>query len=121
MSDQDLHCLLIDTLYINCGKVATVTVNKLNSPRITNRIVQFITSIGIKLNYLVHYSLVPWFGLGSVVCNCGTALSSNSGFDHPFMPCSGYILFAAEQRVGYQIYPTKKETHHYDFPIKISL
>ena len=21
----------------------------------------------------------------------------------PFMPCSGYILFAAEQRVGYQI------------------
>ena len=29
--------------------------------------------------------------------------TSNSGFDHTFMPCSGYILFAAEQRVGYQI------------------
>ena len=29
--------------------------------------------------------------------------TSNSGFDQTFMPCSGYILFAAEQRVGYQI------------------
>ena len=29
--------------------------------------------------------------------------TSNSGFDRSFMPCSGYILFAAEQRVGYQI------------------
>ena len=28
---------------------------------------------------------------------------SNSGFDQTFMPCSGYILFAAEQLVGYQI------------------
>ena len=28
---------------------------------------------------------------------------SNSGFDQTFMPCSGYIIFAAEQRVGYQI------------------
>ena len=28
---------------------------------------------------------------------------SNSGFDQTFMPCSGYISFAAEQRVGYQI------------------
>ena len=27
----------------------------------------------------------------------------NQGFDHTFMPCSGYILFAAEQRLGYQI------------------
>ena len=30
-------------------------------------------------------------------------LTSNSGFDRSFMPCSSYILFAAEQRVGYQI------------------
>ena len=29
--------------------------------------------------------------------------TSNSGFDQTFKPCSGYILFAAEQRVGYQI------------------
>ena len=29
--------------------------------------------------------------------------TSNSGFDQTFMPCSSYILFAAEQRVGYQI------------------
>ena len=29
--------------------------------------------------------------------------TSNSGFDQTFMPCSGYILFPAEQRVGYQI------------------
>ena len=29
--------------------------------------------------------------------------TSNSGFDQTFMPWSGYILFAAEQRVGYQI------------------
>ena len=29
--------------------------------------------------------------------------TSNSGFDRSFMPCSGYILFAAEQQVGYQI------------------
>ena len=29
--------------------------------------------------------------------------TSNSGFDQTFMPCSGYILIAAEQRVGYQI------------------
>ena len=29
--------------------------------------------------------------------------TSNSDFDQTFMPCSGYILFAAEQRVGYQI------------------
>ena len=29
--------------------------------------------------------------------------TSNSGFDQTFMPCSGYILFAAEQREGYQI------------------
>ena len=29
--------------------------------------------------------------------------TSNSGFDRSIMPCSGYILFAAEQRVGYQI------------------
>ena len=29
--------------------------------------------------------------------------ASNSGFDQTFMPCLGYILFAAEQRVGYQI------------------
>ena len=29
--------------------------------------------------------------------------TSNSGFDQTFIPCSGYILFAAEQRVGYQI------------------
>ena len=29
--------------------------------------------------------------------------TSNSGFDRSFMPCSGYILFAAVQRVGYQI------------------
>ena len=29
--------------------------------------------------------------------------TSNSGFDQTFMLCSGYILFAAEQRVGYQI------------------
>ena len=29
--------------------------------------------------------------------------TSNSGFYQTFMPCSGYILFAAEQRVGYQI------------------
>ena len=28
--------------------------------------------------------------------------TSNSGFDQTFMRCSGYILFAAEQRVGYQ-------------------
>ena len=27
--------------------------------------------------------------------------TSNSGFDRSFMPCSCYILFAAEQRVGY--------------------
>ena len=29
--------------------------------------------------------------------------TSNSGFDQTFMPCSAYILFVAEQRVGYQI------------------
>ena len=29
--------------------------------------------------------------------------TSNSGFDQTFLPRSGYILFAAEQRVGYQI------------------
>ena len=29
--------------------------------------------------------------------------TSNSGFDQTFMLCSGYILFAAEQREGYQI------------------
>ena len=29
--------------------------------------------------------------------------TSNSGFDQTFMPCSGYTLVAAEQRVGYQI------------------
>ena len=29
--------------------------------------------------------------------------TSNLGFDQTFMPCSDYILFAAEQRVGYQI------------------
>ena len=29
--------------------------------------------------------------------------TSNSGFYQTFMPCLGYILFAAEQRVGYQI------------------
>ena len=29
--------------------------------------------------------------------------TSNSDFDQTFKPCSGYILFAAEQRVGYQI------------------
>ena len=29
--------------------------------------------------------------------------TSNSGFDQTFMSCLGYILFAAEQRVGYQI------------------
>ena len=29
--------------------------------------------------------------------------TSNSGFDQTFMSCSCYILFAAEQRVGYQI------------------
>ena len=29
--------------------------------------------------------------------------TSNSGFDQTFMPSSGYILFAAEQGVGYQI------------------
>ena len=29
--------------------------------------------------------------------------TSNSSFDQTFMPCSIYILFAAEQRVGYQI------------------
>ena len=29
--------------------------------------------------------------------------TSNSGFDLTFMPCSCYILFAAEQRAGYQI------------------
>ena len=29
--------------------------------------------------------------------------TSNSGFDQTFMPCSGYILLASEQRVGYQI------------------
>ena len=28
---------------------------------------------------------------------------SNSGFDQTFMPCLGYILFTAEQLVGYQI------------------
>ena len=28
--------------------------------------------------------------------------SSNIGFDQTLKPCSGYILFAAEQRVGYQ-------------------
>ena len=28
--------------------------------------------------------------------------TSNSGFDLTFMPCSCYILFAAEQRAGYQ-------------------
>ena len=33
--------------------------------------------------------------------------TSNSGFDQTFMPCSGYILFAAEQRVGYQTWGTK--------------
>ena len=29
--------------------------------------------------------------------------TSNSGFDLTFMPCSCYILFAADQRAGYQI------------------
>ena len=29
--------------------------------------------------------------------------TSNLGFDQTFMPCSGYILFAAKQQVGYQI------------------
>ena len=29
--------------------------------------------------------------------------TSNSGFDQTFMTCLGYILFAPEQRVGYQI------------------
>ena len=29
--------------------------------------------------------------------------TSNSGLDQTFMPCSGYISFAAEQRVEYQI------------------
>ena len=29
--------------------------------------------------------------------------TSNLGFNQAFMPCSGYILFAAEQRVWYQI------------------
>ena len=29
--------------------------------------------------------------------------TSNSGFDRSFILSSGYILFAAEQRVGYQI------------------
>ena len=29
--------------------------------------------------------------------------TSNSGFDQTFMPSSGYVLFAAEQRAGYQI------------------
>ena len=29
--------------------------------------------------------------------------TSNSGFNQTFIPCSGYIFFAAEQRVGYQI------------------
>ena len=29
--------------------------------------------------------------------------TSNSGFNQTFIPYSGYILFAAEQRVGYQI------------------
>ena len=29
--------------------------------------------------------------------------TSNSVFDLTSMSCSGYILFAAEQRVGYQI------------------
>ena len=34
---------------------------------------------------------------------CEVYDTSNSGFDQSFMPCSGYILFAAEQRVVYQI------------------
>ena len=29
--------------------------------------------------------------------------TSNSGFDQAFIPCLGYILFAADRRVGYQI------------------
>ena len=29
--------------------------------------------------------------------------TSNSGFDQTFMPCSGYILFAAEQQAGHHI------------------
>ena len=29
--------------------------------------------------------------------------TSNSGFVQTLMPCSGYILFAAQQRVGYKI------------------
>ena len=30
--------------------------------------------------------------------------TSNSGFDQTFMPSSGYIFFAAEQRVGYKAF-----------------
>ena len=29
--------------------------------------------------------------------------TSNSAFDQTLMPCSGYVLFAGEQGVGYQI------------------
>ena len=50
---------------------------------------------------------VKWLLLRSAVAGRLYKLQSKhtsiSGFDQTFMPCSGYILFAAEQRVGYQI------------------
>ena len=37
------------------------------------------------------------------IYNLGANHTSNSGFDRTFMPCSGYLLCAAEQRARYQI------------------
>ena len=45
----------------------------------------------------------PWPATAVYITYIGANHTSNSGFDRTFMPCSGYLLCAAEQRARYQI------------------
>ena len=64
-------------------------------------------SIIINYNYFSSHNIKRVHTIVAVGHGCLYKLqskhTSNSGFDQTFMLCSGYILFAAEQRVGNQI------------------
>ena len=69
----------------------------------------FIDENALRKNqYLLRYSLPHYRALlrsamAGRLYKLQSKHTSNSGFDQTFMPSSGYILIAAEQRVGYQI------------------
>ena len=65
-----------------------------------------VSSVSLSLSHWYPGSV--WYLIVSIpdLCNLTYFQSkhtSNSGFHQTFIPCSGYILIAAELRVGYQI------------------